>query len=163
MHEEREFLSFISSRFLRERAQISQRCLCPSQNREKCPVSTHSRTHRPLRPHRSSIRVLWLCEIVETSACGAPQSSVKLHVKRDTPPISANFMKFQQLFLIGKFYTEFHEILSLANGSLTRYEFRQRHMLTKLTRALRHESWHGPKQSLPITFGYSTHALNTHR
>ena len=49
------------------------------------------------------------------------------------------------------------------HGSLTRYEFRQRHMLTKLTRALRHESWHGPKQSLPITFGYSTHALNTHR
>ena len=49
------------------------------------------------------------------------------------------------------------------HGSLARYEFRQRHMLTKLTRALRHESWHGPKQSLPITFGYSTHALNTHR
>ena len=63
---------------------------------------------------QSSIRVLWLCEIVETSARGAPQSSVKLHVKRDTPPISANFIKFQQLFLIGKFYTEFHEILSLA-------------------------------------------------
>ena len=55
-----------------------------------------------------------LCEIVVTSARGAPQSSVKLHVKRDTPPISANFMKFQQLFLIGKFYTEFHELLSLA-------------------------------------------------
>ena len=55
------------------------------------------------------------CEIVETSARGAPQSSVKLHVKRDTPPISANFMKFQQLFLIGKLCTEFLEILSLAN------------------------------------------------
>ena len=70
-------------------------------------------------------RVLWglgfgyvNCEIVETSARGAPQSSVKLHVKRNRPPISANFMKFQQLFLIGKFYTEFHEILSLAKVEL---------------------------------------------
>ena len=74
------------------------------------PTRGHTARYAPTAPP-SSIRVLWLCKIVETSARGAPQSNVKLHVKRDTPPISANFMKFQQLFLIGKFYTEFHEIL----------------------------------------------------
>ena len=83
------------------------------------PLAGHTARYAPTAP--PSAGPLWglgfgyvNCEIVETSARGAPQSSVKLHVKRDTPPISANFMKFQQLFFIGKFYTEFHEILRLA-------------------------------------------------
>ena len=83
------------------------------------PTRGHTARYAPTAPPSAGPLGfgLWLqyvnCEIVETSARGAPQSSVKLNVKRDIPPISANFMKFQQLFLIGKFYTEFHEILSL--------------------------------------------------